>query len=98
MLSARSESTLAQQAERLGSMLAQLPDDRLADATYTLQVGRREFEHRRFIVADTAASAASKLLAPAQRAQSGTLRTSMTRLIFMFPGQGAQYQIGRAHV
>lgn len=91
ILSARSESALAQQAERLGSMLAQLPDDRLADAAYTLQVGRREFEHRRFIVADTTASAASKLLAPAQRAQSGTLRSSMPRLIFMFPGQGAQY-------
>ncbi|PKM08449.1 MAG: polyketide synthase [Gammaproteobacteria bacterium HGW-Gammaproteobacteria-4] len=91
ILSARSESALAQQAERLGSALAQLPDDRLADAAYTLQVGRREFEHRRFIVADTMASAAGKLLAPAQRAHSSTLRTSMPRLIFMFPGQGAQY-------
>lgn len=91
ILSARTESALAQQAERLGSALAQLPDDRLADAAYTLQIGRREFEHRRFVVADTIASAASKLLAPAPRNEHGTLGTSRTRLIFMFPGQGAQY-------
>jgi acyl transferase domain-containing protein len=91
ILSARSEAALAEQARRLGDALEQLDDEQMEDAAYTLQVGRREFEHRRVVVAENMFDAVVKLRAPAAPVDKGVLKTSGTRVIFMFPGQGAQF-------
>jgi len=91
LLSARSEAALAEQANRLSQALERLPEDRLDDAAYTLQVGRREFEHRRVVVAESMADAVARLRAPAARNDQNVLQTSGTRPVFMFPGQGTQY-------
>lgn len=91
LLSARSETALAEQAGRLATHLELHPDASLEDVGHTLQVGRREFEYRRIAVAADIAEAVDKLRRPATPASTGKLRTSRPRVTFMFPGQGAQY-------
>ncbi|HEY6895305.1 MAG TPA: beta-ketoacyl synthase N-terminal-like domain-containing protein, partial [Rhodanobacteraceae bacterium] len=93
LLSARTPTALASAAERLRAHLAAAPDTNIADVAYTLANGRKAFEHRTALVADDASDAAVKLA-------NAKLRTSAARapsVVFMFPGQGAQYAgMGRA--
>lgn len=91
VLSARTEAALAAQAARLADHLEVNPPLALADAAHTLQVGRREFEQRRIVVADSAASAVTKLRGKAAPRDAGRPLTSKPPVVFVFPGQGAQY-------
>ena len=91
LLSARSEAALATQAERLGSFLEDHPEASLEDVAYTLQVGRSQFEHRRIVVANDCAGAVAALRGTAASGDLGRLRASRPEVVFMFPGQGAQY-------
>jgi acyl transferase domain-containing protein/acyl carrier protein len=70
------------------------PGQTLADTAYTLQMGRQVFPHRRFLVASSVDEAIAALSSP----EPGNLHsfhlqeTDENRpVIFMFPGQGAQY-------
>lgn len=90
-LSARSEAALAAQAERLASWLEARPALSLDDVAYTLQVGRREFEQRRVVVADDIATAVVELRTAAAPADVGKPQVSNPPIVFLFPGQGAQY-------
>jgi len=90
-LSAKSESALDAMATRLADHLEARPDIALADVAYTLQAGRRLFDHRRFVVSDTREGAVTQLRAggsPATRLQQ---KRSAVPVAFLFPGQGAQY-------
>lgn len=60
-LSARTQPALAAQAQRLLQALENNPALALADVAHTLQVGRRHFSCRRFVVAATAAQAIAAL-------------------------------------
>ena len=91
VLSARTASALAMQAERLADFLEHHPDIPLEDVAYTLQLGRGQYEHRRVVVAGDVADAVAKLRAPPAPADTHHLRTAQPNLVFMFPGQGAQY-------
>jgi acyl transferase domain-containing protein len=91
ILSARSEIALAAQAERLAQFLESSPEIVMEDAAYTLQVGRREFEHRRIAVVADRAAAVAALRAPANPADTGRPEVNRPSVVFMFPGQGAQY-------
>ena len=64
----------------------------LADVAYTLQTGRREFQHRRAVVCTDIADAAAALEKPGER-RVLTSSTSHRRkpVVFMFSGQGSQY-------
>lgn len=92
LLSARTPSALDAAAARLANLLKAANEAELADAAYTLQVGRREFPHRRMLVCSDAAQASSWL-------ENGDARRVVTQrcelrdppVVFMFPGQGAQY-------
>src|SRR5207247_1351193 len=58
----------------------------------TLLGGRRRFEHRRVVVAQTGAEAADALEAlDGKRVFTAHSRATERRVVFMFPGQGAQY-------
>jgi len=87
-LSARNEAALAAQAQQLAAVLSSDAAPELADVAFTLQEGRRAFDHRRAIVAATRQEAIAALSAPfvARPAPSET-----PAIAFMFPGQGAQY-------
>ncbi len=90
VVSARSESALAAARTNLAVHLRANINESLSDIAFTLQAGRRAFEHRSFAVGHTAEDAAAKL-------ESATGATALARgarrpaIAFMFPGQGAQY-------
>jgi acyl transferase domain-containing protein len=92
VLSAKTESALDAATQRLVLHLRTHPAQDLGDTAYTLLLGRRRFEHRRGVVAETAAGAADALerLDP-KRVFSADSRATERPVVFMFPGQGAQY-------
>ncbi|MEO1273969.1 MAG: acyltransferase domain-containing protein, partial [Pseudomonadota bacterium] len=63
----------------------------LSDIAHTLQVGRRQFDHRRIAVAATAEEAAEQLSRPAALRERGQRRSAAPELVFLYPGQGTQY-------
>ena len=73
----------------LGDHLKNNPDLNLADAAFTLQMGRRVFEHRRMLVCRTPDDAARQLAAGRLATQQGKVKDRP--FIFMFPGKGAKY-------
>ncbi len=91
-LSARSRGALDANAAALAAHLRGNPDLDMADVAFTLKDGRRGFERRRVLVAETATEAAELL-------ESGDSRRVFTHdvlgdapeTVFMFPGGGAQY-------
>jgi acyl transferase domain-containing protein len=95
LLSAKTESALNRNRKNLANYLKENPGTNLADAAYTLQVGRRSFKHRNMLVYPTHGldEAVDTLISPG----NGNIRSSMIKasknrpVIFMFPGQGAQY-------
>ncbi len=90
LLSAREESALQTAAERLSRHLEAHSGISLPDVAYTLQVGRKRFSHRRFVVAHTREEAIRQLSdqEPAGRAVH---KAQDRPVAFMFTGQGAQY-------
>ena len=91
MLSARTEAALQRMALQLASHLEDTRGLDMADAAYTLQVGRSRFAHRLCVVASDAGQAAAALREPAHGARVKGVASAGTPLIWMFPGQGAQY-------
>jgi acyl transferase domain-containing protein/acyl carrier protein len=90
VLSARTASALDAAALRLADRLETEPGLDLADVAWTLQVGRKSFEHRRMLVARHALSAVAALRDP-QRAVSGRREGAGARpVVFLFPGLGDQ--------
>ena len=87
-LSARSAAALERAKANLATHLAAHPDLALADVAATLQTGRRAFAHRAVVVAADLADAATKLRNGAAGAQAPQ---DAPPVVFMFPGQGAQY-------
>jgi phthiocerol/phenolphthiocerol synthesis type-I polyketide synthase E len=90
ILSARTETALEQATSRLASHLSANPDVDLQDVSWTLQVGRRHFQHRAAVVADSA-DAAIKILESSRRAIAGVHDGGERPVVFMFSGQGSQY-------
>jgi amino acid adenylation domain-containing protein len=96
-LSARTPEALADAGERLAAHLGERPDLDLADASYTLAIGRRAFDVRQALVcrdpADAAACLAAgdpvRLLTSPKTVESGP--ESGRPVAFIFPGQGAQH-------
>ena len=92
VLSARSAASLAAARKNLAAHLKAHPDISLKNAAYTLQVGRRAFEHRQCLAVQDSAGAAAKLEDPASPGVfSGAAPKNRPRVVFMFPGQGSQY-------
>ena len=91
-LSARSRPALEQSLDRLARHLAANPSLDLADVAHTLEVGRRDFTQRAYVVADDAAEAVRLLDAPdGARARVRVVPSAEPAVVFAFPGQGAQY-------
>ncbi len=92
LLSARTPSALEKMTENLAAHIRKSPDINLADAAYTLQVGRKAFSHRRMLLCRQSAEAVEILsLKNPEKVQSFVFRKEERRLVFMFPGQGSQY-------
>ncbi|MER6957538.1 SDR family NAD(P)-dependent oxidoreductase [Streptomyces sp. NPDC000618] len=93
VLSARSDTALDAMSDRLADHLREHPDTPLDDLAFTLQMGRKSFNHRRVLVASDPADALDALdvrddgrLLSAGRAGDGHRPVA-----FMFSGFGEQY-------
>lgn len=92
MLSARTSSALAISVERLAMHLDTHTDGNLADVAYTLRVGRKAFANRACVMASTAADAVAALReADSLRKIASVVGAKTPNIVFMFPGQSAQY-------
>lgn len=91
LLSAIDAKALERQANNLHEFLSSHPVN-ITDVAYTLQVGRRRFVRKQVFVAQDTASAIAILagLHPESVSQSMEQRDD-NQIVFMFPGQGAQY-------
>ncbi|HYO54553.1 beta-ketoacyl synthase N-terminal-like domain-containing protein, partial [Archangium sp.] len=92
VLSARGKRALEEATENLEAHLEKHPEVSLADVAYTLQVGRERFNCRRVLVCRSVEEARQALAArDPQRLLTQTQEDSTRPVVFLFPGQGAQY-------
>jgi acyl transferase domain-containing protein len=92
VFSARTATALGQSTTNLVEHLKANPEIDLGSIAFTLQAGRRAFNHRRAIVCVDRADAISALQLPdSKRLMTGVHDDRDPRVVFMFPGQGAQY-------
>lgn len=90
VLSARTPEALDAATCNLRDYLQAHPKLELADIAFTLQAGRRAFEHRRMLVCKDIDDAIVALDRP-ERQSTAKIPESRPAIAFMFPGQGSQY-------
>jgi acyl transferase domain-containing protein/aryl carrier-like protein len=92
LLSAKTKTALETMTRNLADNLKENPCINLADAAYTLQSGRKEFQHRKMIVSAGVEEAIAGLsgTAPENVKTFSTIEENLP-VVFMFPGQGSQY-------
>ncbi|WYB32682.1 type I polyketide synthase [Streptomyces sp. SM1P] len=92
VVSAKSPAALDAATEALAEKLAEPDAQPLADIAHTLQTGRAAMRYRRAVVAADTAEAAGLLFgADPGRVRSADAGNSPAKVVFLFPGQGAQY-------
>jgi phthiocerol/phenolphthiocerol synthesis type-I polyketide synthase E len=89
LLSARTREGLDAAAANLSSWIKVHPEQNLADVEWTLQVGRRDFPHRRAVVVGEGDDAAAMLAA--REGQNGIHDGGERPVVFMCSGQGSQH-------
>ncbi len=92
VLSAKTREALDAASSNLADRFEADPEIDLADAAYTLALGRRPMPHRRIVVAGDHQDAIARLRDPKHK-MVATLEANADRpkTVFMFPGGGAQY-------
>ena len=92
MLSAQTSTALETATQNLANHLKHHPDLNLADVAYTLQNGRKVFNHRRMVVCKDHGDAVSTLetLDP-KRVLTSSQEPVNRDVVFIFSGQGSQY-------
>ncbi|MEM7346462.1 MAG: type I polyketide synthase, partial [Chloroflexota bacterium] len=95
-LSAKSEAALQELGTRYEQYLAAYPDVAWADVCFTANFNRSQFPHRLTIVAASQKEAQEKLSAfTSGKTASGVIQgqrtTKLSKIAFLFTGQGSQY-------
>jgi acyl transferase domain-containing protein len=91
-VSARNADAADAATRRLAEHLRERPDIRLADVAFTLQVGRKTFEHRRAAVVSDVATAVATLTGEGAPPAAGRVEPVSGRPVaFLFAGVGEQY-------
>jgi len=76
----------------LADYLKRHPELNLADAAYTLQIGRRSFNHRRMVICRDVPDALNALeTLDSTRVFTSGEEPKDRSIAFLFPGQGSQY-------
>lgn len=94
LLSAKTATALEAMTGRLAEHLCAHPEITLADAAYTLQVGRQNLPYRRMVVCQSNQDALQALRErDGERLLTARVEREMQQrsLAFLFPGQGSQY-------
>ncbi|HEY0739061.1 MAG TPA: amino acid adenylation domain-containing protein [Herpetosiphonaceae bacterium] len=90
-LSAKTQTALETATTNLLNHLKHHPEQSLADVAYTLQVGRKRFNHRRILACRDHQAAIDALEKLDTRAvMTATCASGQPPVVFLFPGQGAQ--------
>ena len=90
--SARSETSRENYAKHLGAFIGRNISLEISSLAYTLQATRKEFKCRRFSIATSSADLHTKLMASTVTpSEIKTLEEICDEVVFMFPGQGSQY-------
>ncbi len=87
VLSAKSEDSQKRRQKDLAEFLKAKPDLNIHDVAYTLAFGRNHMLHRSFIVASTL----EEIISGGKKFTDGKKDNQVSKIAFMFPGQGAQY-------
>lgn len=87
--SAKTDSAVSEMASRLSGFLASTKTS-LCDVSFTLRTGRSELACRDFVVADSCEEASGQLSRKAASKRVNTVADT-PEVVFLFPGQGAQY-------
>ncbi|MEX3315954.1 SDR family NAD(P)-dependent oxidoreductase [Sulfitobacter sp. PS-8MA] len=91
-ISGRSKAALEANSQALAAYLRARPNQPLADVAFTLKEGRRGFDKRRVLVAETHEEAAALLESKdSRRVFTHDHLGDTPEVVFMFPGGGAQY-------
>jgi len=93
LLSAQTDTALETATNQLVAHFKQYPELNLADVAYTYQIGRSAFRQRRMLVGQTLADVVDALATrDVERVFTQTVKGDKeSSVVFMFPGQGAQY-------
>lgn len=91
LLSAKTADALDAATAGLANHLRNNPQINLADAAYTLQLGRRAFDYRRAVVCENTDDAITALETMNPRRVHTGFTESERPVAFMFAGQGTQY-------
>lgn len=92
VVSAKTETALKASCRNLARLLHEQPDIELADVAFTLQVGRRAYDHRKVLAADDREEAIFLLEGgDDKRVAQDKAEDKDPSLVLMFPGGGAQY-------
>jgi natural product biosynthesis luciferase-like monooxygenase protein len=92
LVSAKTSTALDQATVNLALHLKQHPGINLADAAYTLKVGRKAFNHRRIVVCQDTEDASMALeTLTNERVLTSAIDLKERPVVFMFSGQGSQY-------
>lgn len=92
VLSAQTRSALEAATTALVEHLKQHPNLNLGDVAYTLQVGRKAFNHRRVLVCQNLDEAVAAMeQRDAKRVLNAVQEHKDRPVAFLFPGQGTQY-------
>ena len=92
LLSAKIDTTLERASEELAVHLRKHPRLALADVAFTLQTGRQQFKYRRMLVCHASSDAVTALESRDPKIVFNGISGDERRpVVFMFPGQGAQY-------
>jgi acyl transferase domain-containing protein len=92
LFSARTAPELDRVTENFAAYLQENPAINLADAAYTLQVGRRAFKHRKMALCADRDEAVRLLSTPGSRkVHQFAVEEENNQVVFMFSGLGSQY-------
>ena len=91
VVSGRTKTALDANCAALASHLRLREDQPLEDVAWTLKQGRRAFDHRRVLVAESHAEAAALLTEGDPRKVYNHSALEDPDLVFMFPGGGSQF-------
>jgi amino acid adenylation domain-containing protein len=90
--SAKTATSASKWADRLFHYIQENPEAQIADIAYSLHTTRVDFKERNFILAADRQDLLDKLTKfKRDPSNSKTLKEKATEIVFMFPGQGAQY-------
>jgi amino acid adenylation domain-containing protein len=87
LLSAKSPNSLVRRKQDLSDFLKANPDLNIRDIAYSLKIGRNHMKYRSFMVA----SETKEMISPTSKFTDGKTDDFISKIAFMFPGQGAQY-------